>query len=948
MSRTRIQLVTGENLPLTSDISYSLNFLIADIREPDKRSGNFSKTIEVPSSKIADTFFRFAFNIDAEDGYNPNLKVAASIYIDDIEQINGFIQLMSITNKDSYITYNVQIKGNVTNIFQEWADTLLENLDLSAYDHTYDKATQIASWTAPVGQGYVYPMIDYGVTNGLTYDVNNFMPAIYVKQYIDSAFALAGYTYQSNFFDTDFFQRLIIPYNSNSFRLTQADVDLRIFEGTRDINITLADVIGGYTETIPYNAEVTDVSNQFDVTTYKATILESGTYRFASVNNFRVDAITGSFNGSAEQIQIYIKRNRGGVITTLAADGKYLTPFLTTEDFTSSLYTPNISCLAGDIIYCEIRRSDYLTLDSYGNPIESWGWDASYDNYYQLTILTDSIFYDSVINASIIDGNSVNMSSGIPSNIKIKDFFKWIINMFNLYIETDKIYSNVLYIEPRNDFYANGTTIDWTDKLAIDRDIVITPMGELDAIEYRFQYKEDKDYFNAKYKASYDENYGTYRKIIENDFLKNTKLTEVGFSPTPLTNIGGTDRILSQIITTNATGSISDMKACNIRILYYGGEKLTLNSWTYTSALSGTTTETTYPYCGHVDEPLEPRFDLSFGVPFEVFYDTTHYTNNNLYNVYYSDYINEISNQNSKIVTAYLNLTPRDIATLDFRNTFYIDKYHLRLNKIFDYNFVNESLTKCEFIRINKTNPFIPDKPITIGGVDTTFLNGDNTPAVLGTIATASLFGNVVAHSNIVSNTIRGCVITGTDNFIGDGCENIILDNCTRCTIPSGSRNVSLTNCSDLTIAQSDVTYVSNSVQNSDSVIFTLDRTINSADLLTSNTTPVLLIESQGVGKVIEILSVFRHMTFNTTAYAGNTDLEVYTDTATLAQFNSIGGLSAIGSRAIFFRKTISTSPSTDIQIRSNKGIYLRTTTADPTSGDSAMRIFLTYRIITI
>ncbi len=948
MSRTRIQLVTGENLPLTSDISYSLNFLIADIREPDKRSGNFSKTIEVPSSKEADRFFKFAFNIDSEDGYNPNLKVAASIYIDDVEQINGFIQLMSIVNKDSLITYNIQIKGNVTNIFQIWGDTLLETLDLSAYDHIYNKANQIASWTAPIGEGYVYPMIDYGATNGLTYDVNNFMPAIYVKQYIDSAFALAGYTYQSNFFDTDFFKRLIIPYNANSFRLSQSDKDLRLFQGLRNSDITLADVIGGYTEIIPYNSELTDPSNQFNFITHQATILESGTYRFASVNTLKVDAITGSFNGSTEQIQIYIKRNRGGIITTLAADGKYLTPFSTTETFISSIYTPNINCLSGDIIYCEIRRSDYLTLDAYGNPINTWGWDASYDNYYQLTILNYSTFYDSVINASIIDGNNAPMSSAIPANIKIKDFFKWIINMFNLYIETDKVYANVLSIEPRNDFYANGRTIDWTSKLAIDRDITITPMGDLDSIEYRFQYKEDKDYFNDKYKASYDESYGTYRKVIENDFLKNVQVTEVGFSPTPLTNIGGTDRILSQIITLNSTGSISDLKACNIRILYYGGEKNTLNPWTYTSALSGTTTQTTYPYCGHVDEPLAPTFDLSFGVPWEVFYDTSFYTNNNLYNVYYSDYINEISNKNSKIVTAYLNLTPKDINTLDFRNTFYIDKYHLRLNKIFDYNFVNESLTKCEFIRINKTNPFIPEKAIQIGGFDTRFINGDNTPAVLGTIATATLFGNIVAPNNIVSNTIRGCVITGTDNFIGDGCENVILNNCTRCTIPSGAMNINLTNCNDLTITQSDVTYISNSIQDSSSVILTLDRTISSADILTSNTNPVLLIESQGVGKAIEIISAFRHMTFNTTAYAGNTDLEIYTDTASLAQYNCIGGLSAIGSRAILFRRTISTSPSTDYQIRSNKGIYLRTTTANPTTGDSAIRIFITYRIITI
>ena len=117
--------------------------------------------------------------------------------------MQGFLQLLKINKTDdNQIEYEVAIKGNVGNIFTDWADLQLTDLDLSAYNHTYNKTAQKASWVATYGEGYVYPMIDYCVTNGsngLTFDVENFYPAIYVKQYIDSMFTKAGYTYSSAF-----------------------------------------------------------------------------------------------------------------------------------------------------------------------------------------------------------------------------------------------------------------------------------------------------------------------------------------------------------------------------------------------------------------------------------------------------------------------------------------------------------------------------------------------------------------------------------------------------------------------------------------------------------------------------------------------------------------------------------------------------------------------------
>ena len=928
--RTRIQLLTGENLPLSKDIPYSLNFLIADIRETDKRSGNFSKTIEIPSSKEADIFFKYAFNIDNEDGYNPNLKVAASIFIDDIEQISGFIQLMSIVNNDSNIVYQVQIKGNVTNIFQEWADQNLTVLDLSDYDHTYNKANQIASWSATVGEGYVYPMIDYGVTNGLTFGVNDFYPAIYVKQYIDSAFALAGFTYDSTFFNTDFFKRLIIPFNSTNLKLNQTEVEDRYFKAEASTDYLTPTGLPGFVTgsvIIPIDTDIIDTLNQFNTSTYKFTATNSGMYTFKYSIDYEITFTTsGGWDGRYNIVDV--------VSSTGAILGSSQTLYPAQSVTTATIINSNISGQTA-AVFINAGESVWLRHSSF-----RLSYFVIETNY----IKANSTFEGSGVNTQIYDGNAFTLSNAIPANIKIKDFFKSIINMFNLYIETDKSITNHLIIEPRNDFYANGNTIDWTDKLAIDKDITIEPMGELDAIEYRYQYKEDKDYFNAKYKASYDENYGTHRKIIENDFLKNVKLTEVIFSPTPLANIGGTDRILSQIITLNATGSISDIKACNIRILYYGGVKTTANAWTYTSSVSGTTTETTYPYSGHVDEPLNPTLDLSFGVPKEVFYLTADYTNNNLYNKYYGEYIDEISDKNSKIVSAYLNLTPFDIFTLDFRNTFFIDKYHLRLNKISDYNFVDESLTKCEFIRIKKPNPFVSDS-ITIGGYDAIFNNGDASPAVLGTRATPELFGNVVAPTNVVENTIRGCVITGTNNYVGDGCENIIMDNCIRCSVPSGVTNVTLRNCTDFVASASNTTYQNNTIVTNDSVIIDKTITIPSADVLNLFTTPYLLIDSPGAGYYIQVLTASCQVDFNTTAYTVSTTLNIYTDTATRVQHVFSNGLNATVNR-IGVSAQQGISGAADTQLISNKGIYLQAQTTNPLLGDSDIIIYLTYRII--
>ena len=68
-------------------------------------------------------------------------------------------------------------------------------------------------------------MIDIGGRS--RYDnwrVQDFKPAIYLKQYLDAILSEAGYAYDSTFLNTTLFKSLIIPYGSGKILLDNAAI----------------------------------------------------------------------------------------------------------------------------------------------------------------------------------------------------------------------------------------------------------------------------------------------------------------------------------------------------------------------------------------------------------------------------------------------------------------------------------------------------------------------------------------------------------------------------------------------------------------------------------------------------------------------------------------------------------------------------------------------------
>jgi len=441
-----------------------------------------------------------------------------------------------------------------------------------------------------------------------------------------------------------------------------------------------------------------------------------------------------------------------------------------------------------------------------------------YNGDYFIQVKIGGLFYNKINNIGVVEGGTVDMNSVLPVDIEIKSFLSSVIKMFNLYVEQDENNENNYFVEPRNDFYDNGVVVDFesTDKLAFDREQEIIPMGALDAGRYLWTYKEDKDYYNQRYVDTWGEIYGQHFEDVQNDFVKNEIKTEVIFSPTPVADTGFSDMVMPRIFQEDSNGNIKPY-AANIRILQYTGlRNITGQQWNHIGS-AATTSYSNYPYCGHLDNPFNPTFDLNFGVVKEVYYDDTYtainWTNANVFNEYHKQFIDEITNANSILFTGYFNLKPKDIYDLDFRNNYYFLQAYWRLNKVIDYNANSNELTKCEFVKLKDVNLFSATTSEVIGGVTTT--PTEYTPPKL---KTSNLYNNnnypsgkkdvdVKGENNTIDPTAKSASINGNGNFIGAGTENIKIMGSNN-VVYGGLSNVMLINSDGLEITESDVTYI--------------------------------------------------------------------------------------------------------------------------------------------
>lgn len=835
--RTEI-LVNNQSLELREDLAMAFTYSISDIRQPEKRQTDFSKTIRIPATKLNNQIFSHIYKIDKvlnttnynvnfTPDFNPNLKASAKVYIDGINVFDGVIQLLDIIIIDNdNIGYEVCLFGKLSNIFYNLGEYYLHNLDLSEYDHNYTRTNQVNSWATsiikngsayvnfsggnPTGEGYVYPLADYGYNNGLTYKPVQLFPAIYAKTYLDKIFDFAGFSYTSSFFDSNFFKRLIIPFNKFKTSATQAQLNARKFYVTQAqfayseiltgaITKSVTDYMPFLNETISPAFDTNNLYSQSPYPTpfryypnvsayYNLKTLINAQLDLAFLNVSTINGVSATSGTGTISFSVAIRHYDSSTSTTNTLDT--ISGSLALSSISYPITSNNPYASVGNIVLNStgldqtnifLRSGDWVDFEytvTYSNVSVTYYIQQQaiyFVGSFQITIdELGSYFYNEPINTSIPESSSFVINTAIPVNVKQKDFFSSIIKMFNLYVDVDPTNEFNLLIEPRNDFYTDDV-VEWTGKLDTGSDLSIKPMGDLEAKRYSFTYKSDSDHYNKVYSDANNRTYGDVIFEVNNDFLKDENKNEVIFSPTPAVGSTMHNRVIPTFLKYDQNNINNNLTAItqkegqdtNIRILYYAGTK-SCNSWTFASDVTSSTTYSIYPYANHLDDPAASAIDLNFGVPLQIFFQTSFYTSNTLYNVYWSDLMGSITDPDSKIVTAYLDLNPTDILQLSFKKLYFIDGNYYRLNKIFDYDPLSVKVTKVEFLKVRKAVAF-NGQGNTIIPIVTTYNvieGGQNEVRDIG----ATSFYNVVEGG---LNEVRDIAATSFYNLSNGGLNTI-------------------------------------------------------------------------------------------------------------------------------------------------------------------------------
>ncbi len=686
---TRIFIEDNE-LDIDKELANRITYAIDDLERLDSKSTAFSKTIVIPGTAtnnyLLGNIFDFnnsnyTFNNQPNVKYNFNASKSAKcrIEVNGLQIVKGVFRLLEIVYNDGQVEYECSVFGELGGFISKVGNARLEDLDFSTYDHAWTYANIDTSWAyANSGFSYYYPLIDIGdVSTGKhgrpkrDYQYQAFRPALHVREYIDKIITNAGYTWESDFFNTDFFKRLIIPCNKKE--LTK--VSSTAFDAIPDF-----DTYSTTANPQPLSFPTVYTSGNFtggpETFTYNSANPLTGTLNLELVGTFTKVSAPGS-------ITIYVYKNLYTSPTVLGsfsfgAGG-------TSGAFEVILNLANISFLNGDT----------LTIAVNGPP-------AAFTPTYSISINDGflNIITDTSQGIPINYGEIIPINDTIPRGIYQKDFFASILKMFYLLVSEDKFKERHLVITPWIDFFNTdiSTFIDWSDKVDRMKEIRVKPMSEVNARFYELKYKEDADFYNEAYKKKYNEVYGTMMYDNGLEFSKEKESVDVIFANSVLTGYLGEDKIVPAIF--KKSGETEERIDHVIRIMQ--AKLITgVASWDIKDAGTNLAVYTQYPYAGHLDDPDAPNADICFGVPKELQFSlASGNLSNNLFNAFYSSYMAEITDKDSRLLQVMVKLTETDIYNLDFSKFIYIDGGIYRLQKLIDYAAGENETTKAELLRV--------------------------------------------------------------------------------------------------------------------------------------------------------------------------------------------------------------------------------------------------------
>jgi hypothetical protein len=692
-----LDLYEDEDLPLTLSVD---NF-----KNVAEKVQSYSKAFNLPATKRNNKIFNQIFEITrSDDGaiFSPYKKSECVLKQDGFVLFKGYLRLLDVTDKDGEISYNVNLYSEVIALADYLKELSFRDLDFTELTHAYNLTNIQATWdVAGAGVSYTnpntsgfrtsssvkYPFVDWNHQFILGASGNPvlpnlesaFRPFINIKYLIERIFENTPFTFTSNFFDTTDFKKLYMDFNWGN--VGTGVIDGYIHASGADESVSYgntATTIENDTTTDGVNPDGTDIdaSNFYSVSTNTFTSLSDNTWVKAT-SILKVLSMSSNF----QSVQVSIWKNGNQMSSssqTFSVGNTFTNPF-----FGYFLNT-------GDTLEVKIKTGTGITLN-----LDSESSIKFYIKSYNI--------------------NTTLSLLALRGELGQWDFLKGLITMFNLVTIPDENNPNNIKIEPYTDVFINNPDsiqLNWTDKIDIS-EMKLEPLTDLNRSTIFKFVEDDDDFAFTNYKNQVGGHlYGSKKFNATDEFNILDGFDEVIAEPFAATVIKPLMSQFPQFITPaiyayNSEDDTSEGFENSPRIMYDNGSK-TLSSTTYSipaqNGVVGNALEDRFLQFSHlsaiptittVPPAITDTRDFHFGECQLLTGDVP--TANNLFNLYWLPYYNELYNPNTRTMTIKVNLNPADINTFKFNDTVFIKNRVFRVNKI-DYK--PNDLATVEFILI--------------------------------------------------------------------------------------------------------------------------------------------------------------------------------------------------------------------------------------------------------
>ena len=759
------------DLDTLTDISFRVDLSAVENTQIGSVFGVASQQFDLPSSQNNDKFFKAAYNINASNTRGFRNSVECQVLQGGNEIYKGNLILDEVvTDGVRDTTYKVTVVNEVIDFQTSIQDQYLRDLDFTEYNHTYAMSNITGSWaTSSFFNGDVfYPLVDYGTdktdntipileTGGQVGKMDNigsplkpiqFKPAVRTKAIIDKIFESIGYEYSSSFFNSDDFL--------NTYVLTTPSDKLGIeSQGYQDsgffVNITASQNIPDSPayQKQSYPQEQYDPVGGYNPATSTYTIQTDGSYAFKIEGN--ILAPDGTASPTLKEYTIQIRINGG-------AQFSQFFDLVGSTAGQISFVTPGLTLTAGDTVEVYHRYRIF----SIGTTPD-----------LQLTSQTFSTIYA----PTTVVGGTVNLSQQFDQQAKSLDFLKGVIEMFNLVIEPKSGERKTLIIEPFDTWRDSGKIVDWTDKFDAATKVSIKHPIQDQPRELKYSLSADEDPLNQYSLTNFrrDQNYGTHTFTADSDVAQGTREIGSFFAATPTKGVSGGPNIIIPQLYKKDQGEKATYKFTP-RLLYRLNERPTndckggkIYVKTDTGGSQGVTEYSTLHILNTLPATSATKalhYNANIWYPFHQNFQEGK-TMNGLFYEYWGRYINELYDDDARMLTCNLYFEPFELSQISLNDKIFIKDAYYRINKISGFNVSKRASIQVELLKAPvskfrfKRHRVINDigEPVDIVATDFNTYSGQITYSDISTgqtYTTGSFLGNVARRDGFtgVSNQV--------------------------------------------------------------------------------------------------------------------------------------------------------------------------------------------------